>query len=148
MSKTWIVIANDAGARLYQTEDGGKEILPLKKIPHPEGRKKDGEINSDRAGRSFDSVGGGRHAVGASVGTHELEENRFAKELVDYLEKELQQHHFDHLALTAPPHLLGDLRKRFSETLKKSVSAELAKDFPEYMNDHELFPHLRSGLKL
>jgi len=148
MPKTWILIANDAGARLYQTEDGGKEIQPLKNFSHPEGRKKDGEIDADRAGRSFDSIGGGRHAMGSGAGTHEREENRFAHDLVEFLEKELQQHHFDHLALTAPPHLLGDLRKRFSETLKKCVSDELAKDFPAYMNDHELFPHLRAGLKL
>jgi protein required for attachment to host cells len=98
------------------------------------------EIMSDRPGRTFDSVGAGRHAKEPRTDAREIEKRSFAHELAAMLDDGLKQGKFDRLVLVAPPRELGFLRAELSPAVRKRVSAELNKDLtgvaPSEILDH------------
>lgn len=147
MTMTWFLVANDSEARLFQGSGPGEKIELIKKYAHPKGRIKEGAIDSDAPGRSFDSVGGGRHSMGHQVSPHRREEEIFAKELIHHLDEGFSQGRFSKLALIAPPHLLGTLREILPKHLKQLVASETHKDFPSWISDKELSEKL-AALKI
>jgi len=98
------------------------------------------EIMSDRPGRTFDSVGAGRHAKEPRTDPREVEKRSFAHELAAMLDDGLKQGKFERLVLVAPPRELGFLRVELSPAVRKRVSAELNKDLtgvsPSEIPDH------------
>lgn len=147
MNVTWFLVANDSEARLFESSDPKEKIQLLKKIAHPKGRKKDGEINADAPGRSFDSSGTQRHSMSHQVSPHRQEESIFAHELIEQLEKAFSEGRFFQLALIAPPHLLGTLREILPKHLKKTIISEIPKDYPSWISDNELIQKLESELR-
>ena len=125
---TWILVADSARARLFFNDGPGKGVKPVsdKVFRHatPPGR----EIMSDRPGRTFDSVGGGRHAKEPRTDPRKVEKRSFAHELAAMLDEGLKQGKFERLVLVAPPGELGLLREELSAAVQKRVSAELNKD--------------------
>jgi hypothetical protein len=67
MSKHWIVVADQSKARIFTVDDPRGELQELEQLEHPVGRDQAQTLGSDRPGRSFDSSGQGRHAMGTSV---------------------------------------------------------------------------------
>lgn len=137
---TWILIANGARARLFSNDGPGHgvklvsdEVFAGTNLP---GR----EIMSDRPGRTFDSVGAGRHAKEPRTDPREVEKRSFAHELAAMLDDGLKQGKFERLVLVAPPRELGFLRVELSPAVRKRVSAELNKDLtgvaPSEITDH------------
>ncbi|MGB8330033.1 MAG: host attachment protein, partial [Polyangiales bacterium] len=53
MTNTWILVAHDAGARLFENRGRGKGLELIEMIDHPEGRERNRDVDSDRPGRSF-----------------------------------------------------------------------------------------------
>lgn len=147
MSSTWILVAHDAGARLFEREAAGKKIQLLQQFDFPKGKKREREINADKPGRSYDSSGAQRHAMGHEVSPHHHGEEVFAHELAGFLEKALAQQRFARLVLVAPPHFLGTLRKALSDNLGKVIVAQLAKDFPAYLGEAELISRLEAEIQ-
>lgn len=137
----WILVANDGGARLFETPGGQGAIRPIHRWDYPEGKLKDQAFDADRPGRSFDRSGAQRHAMGPEVSPHRRKEAVFAGELADYLEKSLTQKRFKELILVAAPHLLGTLRQGLTPPLRETLRTELAKDLPDYLSERELFDH-------
>jgi protein required for attachment to host cells len=149
MPVTWILVANESDARVFKNEGPGKDILLVQKFEHPEGRKRDQDINADRYGRSFSSVGHGRSSMEPQVTPRVHEREVFAHQLVHFLEKEFAHHRFEKLTLMAPPHFLGELRRMLSNGLQKSLNGEWDKDLPSsWITDHELVKMLRKNLNL
>ncbi len=137
---TWILIANGARARLFSNDGPGHgvtlvsdEVLVGVNLPSR-------EIMSDRPGRTFDSVGAGRHAKEPRTDPREIEKRSFTHELAAMLDDGLKQGKFERLVLVAPPGELGFLRAELSPAVRKRVSAELNKDLtrmaPSEIPDH------------
>ncbi len=149
MPITWILVANESEARIFKTEGLDKKFELVKKFDHPEGRKRNQDINADRYGRSFNSVGSGRSSMDPQVTPREHEREVFAIHLADFLKKEHDVHQFERLALLAPPHFLGELRRRMGNGLQKCITHEMDKDLPStWVTDHELVKVLRKNLKM
>lgn len=137
---TWILIADSARARIFFNDGPGQGIKLLSdkviRHPTPPGR----EIMSDRPGRTFDSVGGGRHAKEPRTDPRKVEKRSFTHELAAMLDDGLKQGKFERLVLVAPPGELGLLRAELSAAVRKRVSAELNKDLtgvaPSEIPDH------------
>ncbi len=138
---TWILVADAAQARLFCNDGPGRGIRAVSNAVL-RGRNLPGrEIMSDRPGRTFDSVGQGRHAKEPRTDPREVEKHRFAHKLAVMLEGELNQGKFDRLVLVAPPKALGRLRVELSKSVRARVSAELAKDLT-HLPTQELQEHL------
>jgi protein required for attachment to host cells len=140
MSGTWILVADQARARIFHGQ-GNSRLHEVETLLNPDARINEQEIVSDRPGRAFDSAGSGRHSMGSPVDPKEEEAIRFAKQVTDRLERGRQEGAFERLVLVAAPHFLGLLRKDLHTPLASMVSHELNKDLTR-LTERELRSHL------
>jgi protein required for attachment to host cells len=130
MNTTWILVANRANARLFESNGPGKGPQLRQEIPHPEGRLTNHEMGSDRPGRAYDSHGQGRHAMGKEHDNTEQTAIRFAKQLSLLLDDGRSRNQFTRLVLVAEARFLGQLRDALSPATSSLVAASLDKDLP------------------
>ena len=130
MATTWILVAHDAGARIFDNHGPGKGIGLVEQIDHPDGRARDGELESDRPGRSFRKNSGDprRASMSRSEGPHERVVADFARELAGKLQQARVGHTFERLVLVAPPKFLGLLRAALDGPTAALVVGSLDKD--------------------
>ncbi len=128
MANTWIVVAHRGGARLFEHKGPGKGLNLVNEIDHPAGKLKNGEIDSDRQGRAFDSRGAGRHAYEPEQLPTEHVAEQFAKQLSGLLDEARNQKRFQRLVLVAEPRFLGNLRSALNSQTASLVSATVDKD--------------------
>lgn len=131
MSDVWVVVASRTRCRIFSQHTHSGPLLQVEELDHPEGRMHGRELASDRPGRSFDSAGSGRHAMGQTVDPHEQEQIRFAKTVATRIDVARKQHKFERLVLVADPRFLGHLRQGLSPATRHRLSAELQKNLAD-----------------
>jgi len=142
---TWLVVADAGGARLFEVDANGV----LTRTPHttleadPAPSR---EIASDRPGRTFDSMGEGRHAKAPPTDPQRYEKKRFAHTLAERLETAVTRNDVERLVIAAPPQLLGDLRAAMASVLAAAVAGEVQKDLTN-LPPHELERYLADELR-
>lgn len=143
MATTWILIAHDAGARIFENQGPGKGLDAIEEIEHPEGRELPQSLVSDRPGRSFRKNSGDprRAAMSRSEGPREHVVAAFAKALADKLRQGRVQNQFERLVLVAPPRFLGLLRSSLDGPTSQLVVGSLDKDLAN-SKDSELVEQL------
>lgn len=124
MSKLWVLIADSSRAEIVEVEGIGKKITRKHQFKHPKSRAKNRALDTDRPGRTFDRVGGHKHAMSSEVDAHRHEQEIFAHELANVLSSELNEHQFEQFAIVAPPRFLGELNQSLSPQLKKALLKE------------------------
>jgi protein required for attachment to host cells len=100
------------------------------------------DIGTDQPGRSFESGGQSRHAIGPRHDLHTLEKERFVHLVAEQLDAAAKRDEFDELLLVAPSRALHQLREALSPATRARLVGELEKDLVK-TPDHELWPHLR-----
>jgi len=145
MSRQWVVIAHRSGARIFLRHGASMQLEPVATLSHAAGHLQEREFNSDRPGRTHDSAGPGRHAMGAENTAREHSAEQFASEISERLEAGRTAHAYAQLVLVAEPHMLGVLRAALSKQCTALVSASVTKDLV-HVPDDELMSHLASEL--
>jgi protein required for attachment to host cells len=100
---------------------------------------------SDRPGRVNESHERMRHAMEPQTSNTERVREQYAHEVLERLQAEAAERHFDHLVLVAPPQMLGTLRQLLDDQLRARVVGELAKDLAG-VPVHDLPDHLGAWL--
>ncbi|MCC5812682.1 MAG: host attachment protein [Ectothiorhodospiraceae bacterium] len=121
MDTIWVVVAEQSRARIFSMNGRWGALEEVDNLVHPKGRLHDQDINADRPGRSFDTVGEGRHGMSKRHSPKEMEAIRFA---TDVSRRVAQAHHegaFKELVLVAPPRFLALLRERLPEAVTRCV---------------------------
>ena len=113
---------------------------------HPEGSLKDGELGSDQPGRSFDSVGGGRHSLSTSQSPTEHISIKFAKEICTQIQEASKKNEFSKLVLIAGPSFLGLLRQNLDAPTSAQVVLTLNKELIN-LNDKEMQEYLEKNIE-
>jgi len=126
-SGTWVLVADASRARLFLRQRD-RTLVEQQSLVSPEERLPERERVSDRAGRSFDSRGGGRHAMEPRSSSSDESTRRFAAELAQRLEQLCTAGQLDRLVLLAAPKFLGTLRAELNGTVKQRVALEIDKD--------------------
>jgi protein required for attachment to host cells len=124
----WILVVERAKALIYESHGPGLPLKCVSELDNPRGRLREREVNSDRPGRAFDRVGGGRHAHSSEEDVADHDARTFVAQLIEQLEQGRSRHAFVRLVLVAPPKLLGMLRAAMPEALGAMVAATLPKD--------------------
>ncbi len=137
MDSTWILAANSSQATIFTAESPVAPLVALETMSNPEARLKQMDLVSDRPGRTFDSLGSQRHARASQVDPKEQEQIRFAKTIIEKLERGRLDGAFERLVIVAGPDFLGELRTHFGAQLKALVSQEIDKDYTA-LNPREL----------
>jgi protein required for attachment to host cells len=144
-TRTWVVVAHRAGARILEHDGPGKGLTLLDRIDCPDGRKLEGEINTDRPGVLHGPGPGGGHPTTKRQSAHEHVAQAFALDLADRLERGRQAQRFVRLVLVAEPHFLGLLRGVLDARTAKAITATVGKDLAATRTDH-LAGHLQNVL--
>jgi protein required for attachment to host cells len=141
--RTWVVIADAARARVFETRGRGTGLTAIDGLALEADLPPNRELGTDRPGRSFESVGGTRHAMEGSNPNRELK-RQFARRIVDAVEARQATKSFDRLVLVAPPVTMGDLRAALPARVKAVVAAEVVadltntpmRDLPAHLAEH------------
>ena len=139
----WILIADAAGAVIYEPELEHERLRAVRHFDHPSGRARVQEMVSDRVGHARQPGPRGlAPAMAAPTDPHALEAERFARELAVELAAAYHRREFDRLALVAPPRFLGVLRAALDAQVASAVVASAANDLTP-IPPHDLWPHVR-----
>jgi len=123
----WILVADGRRARVLVEQRRGAELEEPSDWSM-QISEEDLYDPQDKAPRSFDRVGAGRHAMDGGRSLHEVEEEKFLKRVADRVGDAEKHNLFDHLVIAAPPRALGLLRAMLSAGAKSRIRADLSKD--------------------
>jgi protein required for attachment to host cells len=123
------VVATDGGRALVMRNDGDARNLLLTVVrKYDQWTPPTREIGTDKPGRTHTSIRPGRAAM-EPTDFHQQAEDRLMEEVAEGLAEDLRQQKFSSLVVAAAPTALGALRKAMSDEVRKSVVAEIPKDF-------------------
>jgi protein required for attachment to host cells len=140
---TWIVVANRAKARIFNTT--WPELADLEEVAslvHPEATLHVRDTVSDAPGRFKVKVSAPHSGEPRTDFAHQMTQD-FAQQLVEHLEAHRLAGNFGAVMLVAPPLMLAALRKQMDRPLADLVTEELDKDYSE-LQDRELRQRLTS----
>jgi protein required for attachment to host cells len=126
--KTWILVADEARARVFEAERGDAVLVEVADFIHDAGRHHPQERFADRLPRAHDSMGSARHAIEPHTDAEMIEAQRFARRLGDVLEVARNEQRYARLIVLAAPRFLGTLRETLGAQVAKLVVAEVDKD--------------------
>ena len=127
-TRTWIVAADGARARVLLHLGAGGRMSEVKSMESTEARKHGRDLVTDAPGRVFDSTGHARHAAEPRVDPKDQEEAKFLRQVVELLERGARDGEYDQLVLCAAPRALGVLRGMLPAAVRDRTVAELDKD--------------------
>ncbi|MBS0358621.1 MAG: host attachment protein [Proteobacteria bacterium] len=144
MNTACVLVANASRARLYTVPKAKllnghcSSLSLLAELEHPESRKMDSELTTDRYG----SCTHNSMINGCDPKKHEAD--NFAREIVHCLEEAANQKKFDEIIVTAPPQFHGMLNSHLN-SLRKRVTVDIKKDYTQD-NEKQIIDHLRDFL--
>jgi len=136
MKTTWVLVADSSRARVFEATTARGEINEIDTFVHTQSRLREQDLTTDLPGRAFDSHGQGRHAMGAKRSPKQQEQQNFASQLDDYLDRARRQNRYDQLVIAAPPEFLGLIRAGLSNPTAKLVTTFVDKDLTREAPSH------------
>ena len=128
---TWVLVANSSQAKFYRLVKFPK-IQEIDSLIHPESRLLEKDLIADsEPGRTFQRGGTTRHSYQAKHGPKELEADKFAKNVAEYLSAACVKGEFTRLYVFANQSFLGMLRLHIDDKTRKMLVAEVPKDMTE-----------------
>ena len=128
MSRYRILVADQASAVFYDAANLAQAPIEIGRVAEPAARLHDRDLGSDRPGRSYESVGGARHAIDREGGPHQRAAEQFARRVARRLDEARRKDEFDDLVIVAGPRFLALLRKHLPRLTRARVAHEIAKD--------------------
>lgn len=126
--KDWIV-ATDGGRALIMRNDGTTEQPRLTMLrKHDQNVPPTRDLGTDKPGRTHSGIGPGRASI-EPTDLHQQAEDRLMKEVAETLAEDLRLRKFSTLIIAAAPTSLGTLRKAMSDDVRRTVAAEIPKNF-------------------
>lgn len=144
MTNFWILIANSSEAKIYAASKLHSDWQLVKEFKHEEGREKDGELVSDKAG-NFPNISRGSSSFSEPTDPKVFEEERFAHHLAEELNSGRTHNQYQKLVLVAGPRFHGMLNKHCNPHVLGLVAKNIEKDYVQ-LSEHELLKHLREQL--
>jgi protein required for attachment to host cells len=127
MTSNWVVVADNAVARIYEQHDGA-ELRTIREFSNEAAHARTRELGSDRPGRRVDSFGH-RHALGSERDDPKKRAlSAEMREVARYLDQAHSDGRFAELTLVAAPRVLGVLRDALSPACRAVVRRVVIKD--------------------
>ena len=142
---TLIVIANGSEAKFFHHEGPGKGLLAHPELNLDAKMLHARDIQADKPGRTFDRMGGQRHAMEYPSDPQDTELSLFARKITQRLEGAFHESKFDRIIIAASPHMLAKLRKFLSPSLCGKIHAQINKDLTQ-IPDADLPAHFSDVL--
>jgi protein required for attachment to host cells len=147
VTKTWIVIADGARAKVYQNNGPGTG-LHEPRFPEMVGAHEPSkDINADCPGRMQSAPGGALHSVDYPSDPHREQKRIFARDVAEFFKLRQREKAFDDLVIVAPAKTLGDLPELLDKSVASHLKIEVAKDLTQF-SAQELPKHLEDVVRL
>ena len=146
MQSTWILAADSSRVRIFQEMDTEHHLEEVQDFATPAGHAQDRDLLTDAPERRKVPQG----AVGSSHdGEPETdpvmhENEKFSKDVGEFLEKARSEQRYDKLCVIAPPKFLGLLRQNLSKEAQKLVEKEIDKNI-SWFDKGEIEQFVRSN---
>jgi protein required for attachment to host cells len=156
MKKIWVVVADEAIARILEWPETGDELVPVEELTDPDAHASGADMRRDAQGRRSGSApqgskDGSPHRLRGSAsvtssageGEQHQEAGDFARRVAGQLSQALRDRRFEELRIAAAPRFLGLLRKALAPEVAAAVTDELDKDLIHMQNadiTRRLFP--------
>lgn len=130
------VLVADGAKMLFFRNEGDAERLNLQVVDAEQQRDApDRDIKSGPAGQKPGgaALGGGNSAGEADF--HRQNEDRFAADAAEMINRAALAHRFESLVIVAPPRTLGELRRHFHKEAAARITAEIPKDLANHPVD-------------
>jgi protein required for attachment to host cells len=128
MNRIRIVVADQAEAIFYNLTSLKARPIEVARLRNAAAREHTHELVTDRPGRTYESVGGQRHAVGDEPDLRRQLAERFAREIAGQLDADRRESAFQQLILVAGAPFRSVLRGELSEATKGCIVYEVPKD--------------------
>jgi protein required for attachment to host cells len=128
MNHIRVVVADQAEAVFYELTSLKSRPVEVSRLCDETARHPLHDLATDRPGRSFESMGALRHAVGDEPDLRRQQAVRFARAVADRLEAERRERAFQQLILVASAPFRSILRGELSEGTKGCIVYEVPKD--------------------
>ena len=161
MKTIWVVVADEAIARILVWPETGNELVSVEELTDPAAHASGSDLRRDAYGRRSGSAthgaspgsphrlrSSGNVTSSAGEGEQHQEADSFAHRVAQHLAEALQQKRYDELRIVAAPRFLGLLRKELDAHVSATVSDELSKDLIHADNaelTRRLFPEPAGG---
>lgn len=124
-----LVLVTDGRKTLFFRNHGDTNQIDLRTEAHEERDDADfdRDLKTDAPGTVQQSAGYG-HSTYEETDFKQMEEDRWAKNAAEEVNKRALANDFDALAIIAPPKTLGELRKALHKEVEKRVVCEIAKE--------------------
>ena len=146
MTTTWILVANASEAKLYANTGISKGLEKVAAFDHPDSRKKNSDLVTDRSGH-MQSAGNGHGARQPATDPKQHEHENFAREIAHHIEHGRTGNQYQRLIVAAEPHFRGLLNNTFSTQVHSLISENLEKDYTK-VTQKELCGHLEKYIYL
>ncbi len=130
-TSTWVVVADACHAKIYRMTKFPK-IEDVCAFEHPESRMHNKALVGVKPGRGFQRGGGIRYSYQSELEPKQIETNKFAIYLAEFLNKSRENGEFRRLYLIAGPTFLGLLRKHLNPQLRRMVVHEVNKELTSF----------------
>ena len=141
MTKQLIVVAERAGAKLFERTGIKSTPSLLESIDHPTGRMKNQEIEPGHLTQGDYSAHGATSVVSAKKSPVELEVDMFIKKLSDKIEVMATGNAFGSITIVAEPSTLGKLKNSLGAHSAKKLTDTIQKDIAR-LPEAEIKEHL------
>lgn len=126
---TWVIVADESSATIYSRKAKNSALEELFTLENDAGRKKPGDLVSDRGGRSFDRFGDGRHTMTKEEsGPRKRAAADFAKKIALRINKAVRDGTCDQFAVISAPRFLGVLRRAMTKNGKNVPGLTIDKE--------------------
>jgi len=149
MKTTWILVADEAIARILEKPRKGSELKPVEELTDPDAHAREAELHNGPHGRRAGAGGGGNPQATVSAGDSERHHRGqlFAARIARRLLECRREKRFDEIHVIAAPRLLGHLRNEFHKEVTDVIVDSLDKDLIHESNAdlmQRLFPTPRA----
>lgn len=137
MRKVWIIVANQAEAKVYRAENVHR-LVEHASLYHDNGNQATQDLVSDKQGDMRGAYGTDSREQKTTVKTKEA--NLFASQIANFLERGINEKDIERFYLIANPAFLGALRAALSSNTARLVEGEITKDLvqakPEQIREY------------
>lgn len=149
MKTTWILVADEAIARILEKPRKGSELKPVEELTDPDAHARERELHNGPHGRRAGGGDGSNPQATVSAGDSERHHRGqlFAARVAQRLLECRREKRFDEIHVIAAPRLLGHLRNAFHKELSDVIVDTLDKDLIHESNAdlmQRLFPAPRA----
>lgn len=146
MKKVWILVADEAMARILEQPQEGGDLVSVEELTDPDAHARESEMHRSPHGRR-----GSLPTVSAGDSERHQHAQLFAARIAGRLAECLREKRYDLLHIVAAPRLLGYLRKALSPAVVAAVGVTQDKDLVQQSNaelSRRLAEELREGMVL